>query len=69
VLRSDFEAYTIKIKDLKYKLDHSSCYTVLSPPCVVCGSLKSKFFHATKENIELKQEVAYLTSHLVRTVE
>jgi hypothetical protein len=54
VLRSDFEAYTIKIKDLKYKLDHSSCYTVLSPPCVVCGSLKGKFFHATKENIELK---------------
>jgi hypothetical protein len=34
----------------------------------VCGSLKGKFFHATKENTELKQEIAYLTSHLERTV-
>jgi predicted nuclease with TOPRIM domain len=34
----------------------------------VCGSLKGKLIHATKENIELKQEVAYLTSHLERTV-
>jgi hypothetical protein len=35
----------------------------------MCVSLKGKLFHATKENIELKQEVAYLTSHLERTVE
>jgi hypothetical protein len=34
----------------------------------VCGSLKGKLFHATKENTELKQEVAYLTSCLERTV-
>jgi predicted Zn-ribbon and HTH transcriptional regulator len=34
----------------------------------MCGSLKDKLFHATKENAELKQEVAYLTSHLERTV-
>jgi hypothetical protein len=34
----------------------------------VCGSLKGKRFHAIKENTELKQEVAYLTSHLERTV-
>jgi hypothetical protein len=34
----------------------------------VCGSLKGKLFHATKENTELKQEVAYLTSLLERTV-
>jgi hypothetical protein len=33
MLRSDLEAATIEIKDLKYKLDHSSRYTVLSPPC------------------------------------
>jgi hypothetical protein len=26
------------------------------------------FFYATKENTELKQEVAYLTSHLEKTV-
>jgi hypothetical protein len=34
----------------------------------VCGSLKGKLFHATKENTELKQEVAYLTTHLEKTV-
>jgi hypothetical protein len=34
----------------------------------VCGSLKGKLLHTTKENIELKQEVAYLTSRLERTV-
>jgi hypothetical protein len=68
VLRSDLEASAIEIKDHKHKLDHSSFYTVLSPPCVVCDSLKGKLLHATKENTELKHEVAYLTSHLERTV-
>jgi cell division protein FtsL len=34
----------------------------------MCGSLKGKIFHATKENTELKQEVAYLTSRPERTV-
>jgi hypothetical protein len=53
MLRSDFEAAAIEIKDLKHKLDHSSSYTVLSPPCEACVSLKGKLFHATKENIEL----------------
>jgi hypothetical protein len=67
VLRSDLEASVVEIKDLKHKLDHSSCYTILSPSCVVCDSLKGKLFHATKENTELKQEVAYLTSRLERT--
>jgi hypothetical protein len=61
VLRSNLEASTVEIKDLKHKLDHSSRYTILSSPCVVCGSLKGKLLHATKENTELKQEVAYLT--------
>jgi hypothetical protein len=28
LFRSDLEASDVKIKDLKYKLDHSSCYTV-----------------------------------------
>jgi hypothetical protein len=42
--------------------------TLFFPLYVVCGSLKGKLLHATKENIELKQEVAYLTSHLERTV-
>jgi hypothetical protein len=64
MLRSDLEASAIEIKDLKYKLDHSSRYTILAPPCVVCDSLNDKLLHATKENTELKQEVTHLTSHL-----
>jgi hypothetical protein len=39
-----------------------------TPPCTVCGSLKGKLFHATKENTELKQEVAYSTARLEKTV-
>jgi hypothetical protein len=31
------------------------------------GSLKGKLFHATKDNTELKQEVAYLSAHLEKT--
>jgi hypothetical protein len=64
LLRSDLEDATVEIKDLKYKLDHSSHYTVLSPPCEACVSLKGKVFHATKENTELQQEVAYLIACL-----
>jgi hypothetical protein len=64
MLRSDLEAAVIEIKDLKHKLDHSSHYTVLSPPCEACVSLKGKLLHATKENTELQQEVAYLTARL-----
>jgi hypothetical protein len=68
LLRSDLEATAIEIKDLKHRLDNASRYTILTSPCLVCGSLKGKPFHATKENIELKQEVAYLTAHLEKTV-
>jgi hypothetical protein len=64
LLRSDLEAAAIEIKDLKHKLDHSSCYTILSPPCEVCVSLKDNLLHATKENTELQQEIAYLTARL-----
>jgi hypothetical protein len=52
LLRSDMEAATIEIKDLKHRLDHP-CYSVLSPPCELCDSLKGKLFHATRENTEL----------------
>jgi hypothetical protein len=38
------------------------------PPCGVCSTLKGKLLHAIKENSELKQEVAYLSSHLERTI-
>jgi hypothetical protein len=68
MLRSDLEVAAIEIKDLKHKLDHSSSYTILSPPCEACVSLKCKLFHATKENTELQQEVAYLTAHLEKTM-
>jgi hypothetical protein len=68
LFRSDLEATAIDIKDLKHKLDQSSRYTVLSPLCEACVSLKGKLFHATKENTELQQEVAYLTACLEKTV-
>jgi hypothetical protein len=68
LLRSDLKVAAVEIKDLKYKLDHSSCYTILSPPYKVCLSLKDKLFHATKENIKLQQEVTYLTARLEKTV-
>jgi hypothetical protein len=48
LLRSDLDASTVEIKDLKYKLDHSSHYSVLFPPCELCGSLKGKLLHASK---------------------
>jgi hypothetical protein len=53
VLRSNLETSTVEIKDLKYRLDHASRYSVLSPSCELCGSLKDKLFHTTKENTEL----------------
>jgi hypothetical protein len=68
LLRSDLEAAAVEIKNLKHKLDHSSRYTILSPPCEACVSLKGKLFHATKKNTELQQEVAYLTARLEKTV-
>jgi hypothetical protein len=54
MLRSVLEAVAIEIKDLKHKLDHSSSYTILSPSCEACVSLKCKLFHAIKENTELQ---------------
>jgi Fe-S cluster biogenesis protein NfuA len=68
LLKSDLEACSVEIKELKHKLDHFSWYSILTPSCKTCGSLKGKLFHATKKNTEVKQEVTYLTSHLVRTV-
>jgi predicted nuclease with TOPRIM domain len=67
MLRSDLKTTIIEIKDLKHKLDQSSRYTILSPPYEACVSLKGKLLHATKENTELQQEVAYLTARLEKT--
>jgi hypothetical protein len=52
--RSDLDACSVEIKELKHKLDHSSRYSVLSSLCEICGSLKGKLFHATKENTRAK---------------
>jgi hypothetical protein len=54
LLRSDLRAAAVEIKDLKNKRDHSSRYTILSPPCEACISLKGKLLYATKENTELQ---------------
>jgi hypothetical protein len=67
MLKSNLEACSIEIKELKHKIDHSSRYKISSPPCEVCGTLECKLLHATKENSELKQEVAYLSMRLERT--
>jgi hypothetical protein len=64
----DLKAAAVEIKDLKHKLDHSSCYTVLSAPYETCVSLKGKFLYATKKNTELQQEVTYLTVRLEKTI-
>jgi hypothetical protein len=58
ILKSYMKACSIEIKELKQRLDHSSRYKVFSPPFEVFGTLKGKLLHATKENSELKQEVA-----------
>jgi regulator of replication initiation timing len=68
LLRSNLNVAAVKIKDLKHKLDHYSRYTVLFLPYEACVSLKGKILHATKENTELQQEVAYLTTRLGKTV-
>jgi predicted nuclease with TOPRIM domain len=62
------EVDAVEIKDFKHKLDHSSCYTILSPPYEACISLNGKLLHASKENTELQHEVAYLTARLEKTV-
>jgi hypothetical protein len=66
-LKSDLETCSIEIKELKQRLDHSSRYKVFSLPCEVGGTLRGKLLHTTKENFELKQEVAYLSARLERT--
>jgi hypothetical protein len=68
LLRSDLGASAIEIKDFMHKFDYSSRYTILTPPCELYGSLKGKLLHAIKENTELKQEIAYLTAYLEKTV-
>jgi hypothetical protein len=51
LLRCDLEASAVEIKDLKHKLEHSSRYSVLSPPCDACGSLKGSFSMLPKRTL------------------
>jgi hypothetical protein len=66
-LKLELDARSLKVKELKTKLIEKTRVSVTSPPCEVCGTLKGKLFHATKENSELKQEVAYLSARLERS--
>jgi hypothetical protein len=50
VLRCDLEASVVEINDLKHRLDHASRYTILTPLCVVCDSLKGKLFYSQREH-------------------
>jgi hypothetical protein len=68
LLRSNLEAAAVEIKDLKYKPDHSSHYTILSPQCEACVSLKDNHFHAIRESTELQKEAAYLIARLEKTI-
>jgi hypothetical protein len=61
LLRSNLEAVAVEIKDLKYKLDHSSHYTILSPPLVLASHLHMPLVAWRSK------EVAYLTAHLENT--
>jgi predicted nuclease with TOPRIM domain len=66
-LKLELDTRFLKVKELETQLLKKSCVSVTSPPFDICGTLKGKLFHATKENSELKQEVAYLSARLERT--
>jgi predicted Zn-ribbon and HTH transcriptional regulator len=66
-LKLELDDHSLKAKELERKLLQQPRVLVTSPPCEVCGSHKGKILHATKENSELKQEVAYLFARLERT--
>jgi hypothetical protein len=57
LFRSDLEALHVEIKDLKHKLDHSSRYTILSPPYETCVSLKGKFSILPKRTLSLSMRL------------
>jgi hypothetical protein len=51
-LKLELDAHSLKVKELEIKLLEKPCVSVTSPPCEIVENLK----------------VAYLTSHLERTV-
>jgi hypothetical protein len=48
VLRSDLKVAAVEIKDLKHKVNHSSSYTVLSPPMKHVSLSRVSFFMLPK---------------------
>jgi hypothetical protein len=59
-LKLQLDAHSLKVKELETKFLEKPRVSFTSPPCEVCGTLKGKLLHATKENSELKQEVSCL---------
>jgi hypothetical protein len=53
-LKLELDAHSLKVKELQTKLLEKPRISVTSSPCEVCGTLKGKLYHATKENTELK---------------
>jgi hypothetical protein len=49
-LKLELDAHSLKVKELETKLLKKPRVSVTSPACEVCGALKGKLFHATKEN-------------------
>jgi hypothetical protein len=58
----------LRLKNLSKDLIIVLAIRFFHPLVKFCGTLKGKLLHATKENSELKQEVAYLSSRLERTI-
>jgi hypothetical protein len=67
-LKLELDARSLNVKELETKLFEKPRVSVTSPLCEVCCTLKGKLLLATKENSELKQKVAYLSSRLERTI-
>jgi hypothetical protein len=58
-LKLELDARSLKVKELETKLLEKPRVSVTSPPCEVCGTLKGKFFYATKENTELNRRLPF----------
>jgi hypothetical protein len=56
-LKLELDTHYLKVKELETKLLEKPCVSDTSPHCEVCGTLKGKLFHATKQNTELKQAI------------
>jgi hypothetical protein len=60
-LKLGLNTHSLKVKELGTKLLEKPRVSITSPPCEVCGSLKGKLLHATKENTEIKQVSWFVT--------